>query len=205
MQGKIKQSVAGFVLAGGKSVRMGQDKAFVTWEGSTLLNRALEATQAVASVACIVGAREKFAPYGSVVEDVFRDRGPLGGIHAALSSTDQELNLILAVDLPLVTPALLSFLIECAQDERNVATVPRLDAGWEPLCAVYRREFAEVAEGALKRGQNAIHRLLEDEIERSGVRSGIRAIEERELVSAGFPALMFRNINTVMDLESCEG
>jgi len=205
MQGKIKQSVAGFVLAGGKSVRMGQDKAFVTWEGSTLLNRALEATQAVASVACIVGAREKFAPYGSVVEDVFRDRGPLGGIHAALSATDQELNLILAVDLPLVTPALLSFLIECAQDERNVATVPRLDAGWEPLCAVYRREFAEVAEGALKRGQNAIHRLLEDEIERSGVRSGIRAIEERELVSAGFPALMFRNINTVMDLESCEG
>jgi len=205
MPGKIKQNVAGFVLAGGKSVRMGQDKAFVTWEGSTLLNRALEATQAVASVACIVGAREKFAPYGSVVEDVFRDRGPLGGIHAALSSTDQELNLILAVDLPLVTPALLSFLIECAQDERNVATVPRLDAGWEPLCAVYRREFAEVAEGALKRGQNAIHRLLEDEIERSGVRSGIRAIEERELVSAGFPALMFRNINTVMDLESCEG
>jgi len=205
MLGKIKQNVAGFVLAGGKSVRMGQDKAFVTWEGSTLLNRALEATQAVASVACIVGAREKFAPYGSVVEDVFRDRGPLGGIHAALSATDQELNLILAVDLPLVTPALLSFLIECAQDERNVATVPRLDAGWEPLCAVYRREFAEVAEGALKRGQNAIHRLLEDEIERSGVRSGIRAIEERELVSAGFPALMFRNINTVMDLESCEG
>jgi len=205
MPGKIKQNVAGFVLAGGKSVRMGQDKAFVTWEGSTLLNRALEATQTVASVACIVGARENFAPYGSVVEDVFRDRGPLGGIHAALSSTDQELNLILAVDLPLVTPALLSFLIECAQDERNVATVPRLDAGWEPLCAVYRREFAEVAEGALKRGQNAIHRLLEDEIERSGVRSGIRAIEERELVSAGFPALMFRNINTVMDLESCEG
>ena len=183
---------------------MGQDKAFVSWEGSTLLRRALEVTHSVASVTCIVGARAKFAPYGSVVEDIFPERGPLGGIHAALSTSDRELNLILAVDLPFVTAELLTFLIECAQDTRDMATVPQLVTGWEPLCAVYRREFAKVAERALKKGQNAVHRLLEGEEGRTGVCAGVRAIDERELEVAGFPARSFRNINTVADLQSGE-
>jgi molybdopterin-guanine dinucleotide biosynthesis protein A len=196
------QGVAAFVLAGGKSVRMGQDKAFVVWEASTLLQRALAVSEAVAAVTCIVGAREKFAAHGRVVEDIFRERGPLGGIHAALSMTDQELNLVLAVDLPFVTPALLAFLIERARGTRDLATVPRLEDGWEPLCAVYRKEFAQVAARALERGQNAIHRLLEDEHSRTGVGDGIRAIEAGELMDAGFAPEMFRNINTVTDLES---
>lgn len=208
MPGQTGQGVAGFVLAGGKSSRMGQDKAFAAWQGSALLNRALEAMQAVASSTRIVGAKAKFASYGSVIEDIFAERGPLGGLHAALSTSEQELNLVLAVDLPFASPALLEFLIECAQDAGSMATVPRLKGGWEPLCAVYRREFAQVAEGALKRGQNAVHRLLEDDDDPAGVcagvRAGIRAITERELEAAGFAAGMFRNINTVMDLESCQ-
>jgi molybdopterin-guanine dinucleotide biosynthesis protein A len=219
MPGQIQQGVAAFVLAGGKSARMGQDKAFLPWEGQTLLERALEATQAVASCTRIVGAKVKFEAYASVVEDIFVDRGPLGGIHAALSSTGREFNLVLAVDLPFATPALLTYLIGRAQDTPHLATVPRLGAGWEPLCAVYRRKFAVVAERALKRGQNAIHRLLEDGDDQAGVRAGVRAgvqairvqqihrvqqIYEEQLAAAGFPAWMFRNINTVKDLESSE-
>src|SRR6266436_4670837 len=106
---QIRQDVAAFVLAGGKSIRMGQDKAFLPWEGQTLLARALEATQAVASLTRIVGARAKFDAYANVVEDIFVDRGPLGGIHAALSLTAREFNLVLAVDLPFVTSALLTY------------------------------------------------------------------------------------------------
>jgi molybdenum cofactor guanylyltransferase len=162
MPEQIQLGIAAFVLAGGKSLRIGQDKAFLPWEGQTLLERALQATQAVASRTRIVGAKAKFEAYGSVVEDVFVDRGPLGAIHAALSATDREFNLVLAVDLPFATPALLSYLIGRAHGTPCLATVPRLGGGWEPLCAVYRREFAKVAEAALQRGQNAIHPLLED-------------------------------------------
>jgi len=197
--------VSAFVLAGGKSTRMNADKAFVEFRGSTLLARALKLAANASSETWIVAPRQKFADFGKVVEDVFPNHGPLGGIHAALRASNTDLNLLLAVDLPFVEVSFVQYLLTQAQTCNAMATVPRAGGGWQPLCAVYRREFAEVAEGALKRGQNAIHRLLEDEIERSGVRSGIRAIEERELVSAGFPALMFRNINTVMDLESCEG
>jgi molybdopterin-guanine dinucleotide biosynthesis protein A len=225
----IQQGVAAFVLAGGKSLRMGQDKAFLPWEGHTLLERALEATQAVASRTRIVGAKAKFEAYGSVVEDVFVDRGPLGAIHAALSATDREFNLVLAVDVPFATPALLTYLIGRAHETPCLATVPRLDGGWEPLCAVYRREFAKVAELALKRGQNAIYPLLEDAlwledgddqafapagvqeigmqeigVQEIGVQGiGVQGIDEKELMAAGFGAWMFRNINTIRDLESC--
>jgi molybdopterin-guanine dinucleotide biosynthesis protein A len=231
----IQQGVAAFVLAGGKSLRIGQDKAFLPWEGQTLLERALEATQAVASRTRIVGAKAKFEAYGSVVEDVFVDRGPLGAIHAALRATDREFNLVLAVDLPFATPALLTYLIGRAHETPCLATVPRLGGGWEPLCAVYRREFAEVAETALKRGQNAIYPLLEDGFlledgprledgddqacARAGVpeigvpeiglpeiglqKIGVLKIGETELMAAGFGAWMFRNINTIRDLESC--
>ena len=75
--------VTAFILAGGKSTRMGADKAFIEFEGRTLLARALDLARSVTSNVCIVGTREKFARFAPVVEDVFRDRGPLGGIHAA--------------------------------------------------------------------------------------------------------------------------
>ena len=189
--------VTAFVLAGGRSVRMGRDKALLAWEGRTLLEHALEVAGAVAGSVQIVGAKDKFAPYGKVVEDVYPERGPLGGIHAGLVTDSSELNLFLAVDLPYVTPALLAFLIRRAQDGSTLVTAPRLAAGWEPLCAVYRAEFAAIAERALREGRNAIHPLLDF--------VGTLGIDEGELAAAGFPATMFRNLNTAADLEVSSG
>lgn len=69
--------VAAFVLAGGKSTRMGSDKAFVMLEGRTLLARALDLARTVTGDVRIVGSVEKFAAFAPVVEDVFRECGPL--------------------------------------------------------------------------------------------------------------------------------
>ena len=184
--------VSAFVLVGGKSSRMGRDKAFVAWEGKTLLERALGAARGACGRAWIVGAKATFEPFGNVVEDVFPERGPLGGIHAALLASGTELNLVLAVDLPLVSARLLSYLIERARDSESLATVPRLVTGWEPLCAVYRKGFAEVAERALHEGRNAVYPLIEA--------AQITAVGEDEFVGQGFAADMFRNINTIADL-----
>ena len=94
--------VTAFVLAGGKSSRMGRDKAFLELEGRTLLSLALEAASAVAASVWIVGNAAKFAAFAPVVEDMYSERGPLAGIHAALAATATDLNLILAVDLPFI-------------------------------------------------------------------------------------------------------
>src|ERR1700704_3068714 len=98
-------NVTAFVLAGGKSSRMGQDKAFLQLGGRTLLDRALDLAKNAVDGVFIVGSAEKFASLGPVVEDIYPGHGPLGGIHAALTRTSTDLNLIIAVDLPFLHPS----------------------------------------------------------------------------------------------------
>jgi molybdenum cofactor guanylyltransferase len=186
-----------FILAGGKSSRMGKDKAFVEFEGRTLLARSLKLARSVASEVRIVGSREKFAAFAPVVEDVFRECGPLGGIHAALRQSTTDLNLMLAVDTPMISWALLQFLIrEAEKSGKEVAVVPRGKEGWQPLCAIYRREFADAAEEALHAGQNKIGWLLD--------KVRVRAIEQEDLDRAGFSPAIFRNLNTPEELEEIQ-
>jgi molybdopterin-guanine dinucleotide biosynthesis protein A len=180
--------VTAFILGGGKSTRMGRDKAFVKIGDQTLLARALDVAHAVAEDWRIVGDAGKFAAFGPVVEDVFRDCGPLGGIHVALLSTHNELNVILAVDLPFVTPRFLEYLISRARETGAVVTVPQAGGGLQPLCAVYRRTFAQVAERALRERRNKIDPLF-TEVE-------TRVLAEEELSRAGFSPQIFRNLNT---------
>lgn len=187
-------SVTAFILAGGKSTRMGRDKAFVALEGRTLLARVLELARSVAPDVRIVGDSQKFAAFAPVVEDVFPDCGPLGGIHAALRASSTELNLILAVDVPFVSVTFLDYLIGRAQGASGVVTVARSGGGWQPLCAVYRREFADAAEGALRTGRYKIDALFDT------VR--VLAIEEAELVEEGFSPGLFRNLNTKAEVEA---
>jgi molybdopterin-guanine dinucleotide biosynthesis protein A len=189
-------SVAGFVLAGGRSSRMGRDKAFLELGGQTLLARALSLAGTVTEQVSIVGASEIFLGHGRVVEDLFRGRGPLGGIHAALISSAAELNLMLAVDLPLLEPRFLAYLVHAASESSAAVTLAHAAGGWQPLCAVYRRGFATVAEQSLRAESNRIDTLL------VGVET--RVIAEEELEGAGFSATMFRNLNTPEELESAE-
>jgi molybdopterin-guanine dinucleotide biosynthesis protein A len=183
-----------FVLAGGKSTRMGMDKAFVEFEGCTLLVRALDLARSVEADVSIVGAREKFARFAPVVEDVFRERGPLGGIHAALRASETDLNIMLAVDMPFVSLAFLQYLIGVARAENAASViVPRISGRWQPLCAVYRREFADIVEEALSAGRNKIDLLFDAD--------RTRAIDETELNRTGFSSDLFRNLNTPQEVE----
>jgi molybdenum cofactor guanylyltransferase len=145
----------------------------------------------------IVGDAAKFAEFAPVVEDVFRECGPLGGIHAALRASQAELNLMLAVDVPFVSLALLEFLIARARGSAALVTVARAGGRWQPLCAVYRREFADAAEKALQLGRYKIDSLFEA--------VWTLAISEAELEAAGFSASMFRNMNTPQELEAARG
>jgi len=195
MENAPARDLTAFVLAGGKSTRMGADKAFVDYEGRTLRAWALGLARSVASDVRIVGSKEKFAAFAPVVEDVFRDCGPLGGIHAALRTSPTELNLVLAVDTPFVSQAFLRYLITQARGASDAAVVvPRAGGSRQPLCAIYRREFVDAAESALRAGRNRIDRLFEE------VRT--RVIEQEELESAGFSSAIFRNLNTPEELEA---
>jgi len=192
-----QKDVTAFVLAGGKSERMGQDKATMRLaSGRTLLENALAVAGAVAGHVGIVGSRHKYASYawaGEIVEDVFPDRGPLGGIHAALAVTTTEWNVVLAVDLPGVTSALLEWILKVARESGAQVTVASVGGGLQPLCGVYRKNFGERAEKALNHGHNKVDACFD--------RDSLRILTEEEVRGAGFSPEMFVNVNTPEEFE----
>lgn len=182
-----------FILAGGRSTRMGTEKAFVLLDGRTLLARALELARTLTSQVSVVGDPARFTPFAPVVEDLFPGCGPLAGIHSALRASQTDLNLVLAVDMPFLTPALLEYMLERAKNVDSVmVTVPRTARGWQPLCAIYRRHFASIAERALRAGYYKVDALFPE--------AGVQVISELELQSAGFAPELFSNLNTPADL-----
>lgn len=185
-----------FVLAGGKSRRMGSDKAFVMFKGQTLLARALQLAGAISNNVLIVGDSTRFSPFAPVVEDFFTECGPLGGIHAALRASQTDLNLVLAVDLPFLSPELLQYLLTQARARHVLVTVPRAGHGLHPLCAIYRRGFAELAESSLREGRYKIDALFHS--------ASTNVIEEDVLQAAGFSPLFFLNLNTPEELADAQ-
>lgn len=185
-----------FVLAGGKSSRMGQDKAFLPWKGGTLLSHALDLVSQISATVQIVGDASRFAQFGKVVEDVFVGRGPLAGIHSALSRTTSRWNLILAVDVPFVERSFLDYLFLQAKLTDKVVTLPLAGGRLQPLCAIYRPQFADVAERSLKEGKNKVDPLF--------ATVETRVIQPSELSKQGFSEQMFCNLNTPAEFEQAQ-
>jgi len=196
MNAKSQLSRAGYILTGGKSSRMGADKAFLDFGGRTLLARAIAVIGEVCPNLAIVGDPAKFAASGAVIADLYPACGPLAGIHAALLNSSAELNLMLALDVPFVSRELLAFLLGAANETEAIVIVPRTARGFQPLCAVYRRAFAAAAEDALRAGNYKIDAVF------AGIT--VRVIEEEELARAGFSEQMFFNVNTPEDLRTAE-
>jgi len=182
---------AAYLQAGGKSTRMGENKAFLDFRSQTLLARALETLRQVCVDVTIVGDPKIFSVFGPTIADIFSGCGPLGGIHAALNHSKAELNLMLAVDMPFVSADLLKFLLDKASETTDLVTIPRASRGLQPLCAVYRPVFASIAERALKAGNFKIDATFAD--------IPMHVIAEQEVVSAGFSAANFFNLNTPDD------
>jgi len=185
--------VTAFILAGGRSSRMGTEKAFLELDGQLLIDRMIGIAKHVAEQMRIVGPKQKFSAFGQIATDIYPERGPLGGIHAALAISRTEFNLMLAVDMPFVEPHFLEYLLKQAVHSEALVTVPKVEGGYQPLCACYRKEFEGIAEKALAAGQNKIDSLFAPEL--------TRVIDEQEFARLGLPVTMFRNLNTKEDYE----
>lgn len=189
--------VTAFILAGGQSSRMGTEKAFLDFQGQMLIDRMITIAKSVAEQMRIVGPKQKFSAFGQIATDIYPERGPLGGIHAALEISRTEFNLMLAVDIPFVEPKFLEYLLTQARHSEALVTVPKVGGGFQPLCACYRKEFETVADKALAAGNNKIDALFTPEI--------TRVIDDQEFAKTGFSAAMFQNLNTKDDYEHAKG
>lgn len=111
----LNSSVAGFVLAGGRSSRMGTDKALVALNGRPLVVRMIDIFKEAGLACAIAGARSDLGEFGPVLSDEEPDAGPLGGICSALASNETEWSIFLSVDQPFVPPSVIRYLAWHAQ------------------------------------------------------------------------------------------
>jgi molybdenum cofactor guanylyltransferase len=154
--------LCGLVLAGGRSSRMGKEKALIDFEGQPLVLRVADRVARVAEpVLLATGYPGRLGPVGyREVADVTAECGPLGGLVAGLEASPHELVAVVAVDMPFASPELLRFLASLRQGEE--AVVPRGATGLEPLHAVYSTSALPAMRNALAEGRYGLRQLLSD-------------------------------------------
>jgi len=152
---------AGFVLAGGRSSRMGRNKALLRHLGVPLVVRAAAAVRSAAGSVTILGDAAFYSRFGwPVLPDEQSDLGPIGGLCTALEHTKAEWNLVVACDMPELSPNLLRELIRRTQRCRSLCVAPLTETGFEPLCAVYRRTALPEVRRAIAGGRLKMRDLL---------------------------------------------
>jgi molybdopterin-guanine dinucleotide biosynthesis protein A len=190
-------SVVGFVVAGGRSRRMGRDKALLPLGEIDLLGHAIARLRAVTDdVRVLCGPEPRYLDRGAaVLTDVVPDAGPLAGVLSGLGAVPGAPGLFLAVDLPQVPVSLLARLVALADGWD--AVVPVSPRGPEPLCAVYGPACLEPVRLRVAAGDLEMTSFWPD------VR--VRQVPPEELARHGDPAGLFRNLNTPADLEDGTG
>lgn len=156
--------IAAIILAGGRSRRLGYDKRRLRlWgqAGPTLL----EHTVAVASACCphvlaVLNDPDAWPDLPAQwVSDRYADTGPLGGLVSGLHAITEDIALVLACDLPLLEPALLTALI-AEPLTADVRCMFRPPGGLEPLVALYQRRCLPIAEALVHQGERRMSALL---------------------------------------------
>jgi len=193
-EGLTSPEVAGAILAGGRSRRMGRDKALLPINGQPLIGRLAERLQAVTDLVYIcANERDRYSFLGlRVIQDLFPGQGPLAGLHAALIASPRAAVLLVACDMPMVEDRLLRALMRMAEEGYD-AIVPCSSSGRiQPLCGLYRASCLIRVESMLKYGIREFSVLLE------GKGLAIRLVRPAE---AGFDDACLVNLNTPADFE----
>ncbi len=179
---------AGIILAGGRSVRMGTDKALLEMHGETLLARTVRIVSAIASSVVVVG-RTGLPPdvrgVNAVPDDV-PNAGPLGGIATGLRLIGEEYALVVSCDLPFLTVEMLRLLLQNAAG--CDAVVPVWGGRLQPTCALYRRSCCPVFTALIEAGELRVRSALD------GMR--LCRLGPAELAAAGCGGLTLSNANT---------
>jgi len=135
---KIRHTDA-YLLAGGKSSRMGSDKGLLLFRNKTLIERIIEQLQPLFEKLIIVSNNPEYQKFGlEVIEDLIKDIGPAGGIHAALNHTKADGIFVVSCDMPFITTKAVQFILKNSLNQQ--ITLPFHQGKIQPLSGVYSRD-----------------------------------------------------------------
>lgn len=187
----ITKPITGIVLAGGKSTRFGRDKSQAIFKGYTLLKKAIRIIEPLVQTILISSNNPQHKSYSyPVVEDCIKNIGPLGGILSSLKESQTERNLILSVDMPMMSSNYLKYLID--KSERNAITIGAdTNDQIHPLCGIYKLEIIPYIEANIIKEQYSLYNLI-NSIPNTRV-------VEAPVKSFFYTDQIFKNINTAED------
>jgi len=149
---KTDLSIEAFVLAGGKSSRMGRDKGLLPLNGQPMISHVLKVLQELALPVKIIANNPGYESLGfEVLKDEVREKGPIGGLYTALQHSTADLVLLLACDMPLISTEAVGMLMNAASTEH--ITVASEGEKLNPLFALYPRGLKEKLKYHLARGE----------------------------------------------------
>lgn len=201
----MRENFAGYILAGGKSSRMGKNKSFLEIDGETFLMRAVKTLSEVSESPVRVVLKtqqsfmtERFPENAEAIYDATDFDSPLDGLHKALMDAlmrKSKYAVVLAVDLPFVTGAVVEKLADAIEvSNKFLAVVPRqADGQPQPLCAVYKAKYCFYA----------LQRYL-NETPNGSIKSFLETISTRYISENKLSddARLFFNVNRPADYES---
>jgi molybdopterin-guanine dinucleotide biosynthesis protein A len=201
---RLKQAdeldISCIILAGGKSLRFGQDKILEKIGDASLLEQVISHTEPLGKEIIIVTAKERtFAllanhPKVKIETDILPGQGSLGGIYTGLVKSKSFYNLVVAADMPFLNEALLRYMIKVADGYDY--TLPKIDNWYEPLHAIYSKNCTAPIKTILEQGKKVIVELF------NYVK--VRYIEVEEVDRFDPQHLSFFNINTREDMEKAK-
>lgn len=181
--------ITAVILAGGTSSRMGSNKALLTVDGTSLIEKIYRTVaQLFGEVVLVTNTPVDYAFLHCplVVEDRYPGAGPMAGLHAGLLASREDRIFITACDTPFLNPDVIRMI--CAVDGEHDAVVPLSAGGMEPLQALYGRHCLAIVEQSLEQGDRKLLNLL--------ARVRTRFVTPEELASIPGADLSFCNVNT---------
>lgn len=168
MHANAESDITAIVLAGGRSLRFGRDKAVEPIAGEPMIRRVIRRSAegiGASEIMVVVSGLERAAelpldPAERIVADLFSDSGPLGGIYTGLLSARTEWALVVACDLPFVCAALLRHMAGCRGEVD--AVVPAVDGMPEPTHALYSKRCLPAIKGRLDARELKTSGFLDD-------------------------------------------
>ena len=189
--------VSGVALAGGRSKRLGRNKAVEKIGGQSLIERVVDKLSQVTSETVVVVAEESKAadlnlpPWVRTAADLYPGTGSLGGIFTGLSAAKGNYGVVVACDMPFLNVDLIRFMLDIVSDYD--AVVPRLQGRPEPLHAVYSKTCVGPIERCLQADQLKIAIFFEQ--------INVAYLEEDDIEAFDPSHLSFFNVNTQEDLD----
>lgn len=196
-----KLPVHGFVLAGGKSSRMGRDKALLEIDGRPMVQIAVQKLESFCTEVSIAGNRDDLGSFATVVQEQRVDSGPAAGIEAGLHAVQRPWALFMPVDVPLVPTELLRTFASQVLREPRVAVAHLYARGDQPAFCMIRSGCAAAFTAALETGERRLVKLFDRLVRNGGVH---RVYSVRDICGKLYPGdketnRWFRNVNTPED------